>query len=85
MEEYNHYLQSSVKPSSIASEWSCAIAKKIIQVLDDVVLKPAWLSFEQAMEHYQRIIQSAGSGFDKIFSEQKLKEILEKKHRHGVL
>ena len=85
IEEYSHFLHSSVKPSSIASDWSCAIAKKIIQALDEVVLQPAWLSIEQAMEHYQKLIQSAGSGFDKILSEQKLKEILEKKHRHGVL
>ena len=85
IEEYHHFLHCGAKQSNIANEWSCAIAKQIIQALEDVMHQPAWLHFEQAMEHYQRIIQSAGSGFEKMLSEQELKEILEKKHRHGVL
>ena len=85
IEDYHHFLRCGARQSSIASDWSCAIAKKIIQALEDVMLQPAWLPFEQAMEHYQRIMQSAGSGFDKMLSELQLKEILEKKHRHGVL
>ena len=85
IKEYHDFLHCGAKQSSVESDWSCAIAKKIIQALDDVILQPAWLPFEQAMEHYQRIIQSAGSGFEKMLSEQQLKEILEKKHRHGVL
>ena len=85
IEEYLHFLQNCDSQSSLGIEWPRAIAAKIIQSLDAVTSQPAWLSMDQAMEHYRRIIQSAGSGFDKLLSERKLKEILKMKHRHGVL
>lgn len=53
--------------------------------MHDVIRQPPWLPFQQAMEHYRRTIQSAGSDFEKMIPDQTLREILEKKHRHGML
>lgn len=85
MEEYHDFLQTSGKQSSLAADWTYSLAKRIIKVLDSVILQAAWLPFDQALEHYRKTIQSAGSGFEKMLSDHELKEILERKHRHGVL
>lgn len=85
MEEYHRFLQDSGKQAALIADWPHAMAKKIIQTLDDVISQPAWLPFEQAMEHYRRTIKSAGSDLEKMIPDQTLKDILEKKHRHGML
>lgn len=85
MADYQRHLQLSGERPGLAADWTHDMAVKIILALDEVIRQPAWLPFEHAMEHYRRIIQSAGSNFEQMIPNQMLKEILDKKHRNGVL
>jgi nucleoside 2-deoxyribosyltransferase len=85
MEEYHNLLQTGVKQSNLAAVWADLLAEKIIKALDSVILQAPWLPFDQALDHYRKSIQSAGSGFEKMLPDCELEELLEKKHRHGIL
>lgn len=85
MEEYHSLLAKSGKRSDLANALYRELAGRIIQAVEDVSTQPAWLSYEQAFEHYGRILKSAGSGLENMLTESELKNILEGKHKRGVL
>ena len=84
MAEYQRILSEEGDIGELTRRYHKGIAGKIIQALNDVLSQESWLTAENALEQYCRVVKSAGSGLDKLLTRERLSQIVLEKTAKGI-